>query len=344
MTQVLVHHHAPPRAPIDEPVFVPGTSRYGTATIWGRARGFFEAFDPRHALYSARELRRMQRALRAGSATAEYSNAALWRMDAAVRGSVHPTTNDVIPRPFRFGTSQGVNVLIALAMLSPATVASPLRNALVHTGNETYASLVNYHNRSGDAQSSATIARAYAAALAVALAGSAATSAAMRAVTARGGSSTAAATVVRATLPYLSVSCASCANLAVMRYPEWAGPGVPVKDEDGTVRGTSRIAGRSALAQCSGVRFLWNVPIMFAPPLLTLALMRAPAYAAAPAILRRAVEGTVSVVGLLAGVPLACAAFPLEGRCNALNLEAEFTTLHRSNGQRVAELSYYKGI
>eukprot|EP00796_Vickermania_ingenoplastis_P010709 gene10709-7440_t len=314
---------------------------YDMSTFGGRLRHWTRALNPTLLLENPSSLAKAQQILddhrqgRRGRAT----DAELWHARMAVESCVHPTTHEVISPWFRMSMFLPMNYVIVPAMMAPATLSSFYLTAGVQWANQSYNSAVNYCNRSSDKQPTSDIMKAYAATVVVAVGGNLCAAAWLRRIP----PGTAAATVVRATMPFLAVAGAASANLALMRKNEWmsSGQGLLVKDEDGVARGTSVIAGRDSLYKCCMARVLWNIPCMVLPTVCAVPLRKfVPAARRNPYI----TEVLLQVVGLTAGVPPALAFYDVTQTLPADRLEPQFHGLKRRDGSPVKELTYYKGL
>lgn len=320
------------------PKFNVNGDRYDMESFWGRLQYRVRMIDPRWLLETERTLREKQQILQramTGEPTGK-TDEELWTMKFAVDGSVHPTTNDVINPLFRMSAFMPLNVPIVTAMTMPAVIASPAATIGVHWLNQSLNCAVNYANRSGDSQSLDSIAKAYVVAVSASLAGGLGATYALK----RMGGSGPMATVVRATLPFCAVVASGCANVTIMRYGEWATDGVPIKDDDGVVRGKSKVAGWDGVTKCWAARFLWNVPPMMMPPLIAAPLAGIPFFASR----MRVTEASLCLVGIGVGLPVALAYFKPDATIEASRLEPEFQNLVNSNGEPVKQFTFYKGI
>jgi tricarboxylate carrier len=321
------------------PHFDPAKDRYDMDTLWGRLLHRYRLIDPRGLFVTEATLRQYQEAIaKAGKGDkGGHTDAELWDMKFAVEGSVHPTTNEVISPLFRMSAYVPVNIPIVTSMTMPAVIGSPAATMFVHWFNQSYNCAVNYANRSGDSQSVDGLFKAYVAAVTVSLAGGLGATYAMKKMGGGGGMG---ATIVRATLPFTAVVASGCANVSIMRWGEWQVDGVPVMDDEGTVRGKSLVAGTDGLMKCWFARFAWNVPPMVLPPLLAIPLASVPFLAKR----MRFVEAGLCLGGISFGVPLALAYFKPYTTISADALEPQFHHLTNSKGLQVKEFTFYKGI
>jgi sideroflexin-5 len=159
-----------------------------------------------------------------------------------------------------------------------------------------------------------------------------------------GTAPTVASTLTRALIPGLSMAFASSANVAIMRRNEWQTEGVDVVDEDGVVRGRSKVAGWMSLQMCATARILWNIPCMMAPIVSTLVMHRVAFLRARPIFTDTFMCG----IALSVGVAPALAYYPKHICVPVTSLEPEFHHLIRrrdgGGGDEVQELRFYKGL
>ncbi|KAK7194831.1 tricarboxylate carrier [Novymonas esmeraldas] len=323
------------------PPFSMEGSKYDMNTLAGRTRYWAEAINPVMLLENERTLQRHQMLLdrwKAGQA-GTVSDAELWHARAAVESCIHPTTKEVLPPPFRMSMFLPVNYVVVPCMMLPSTVMSVWRTVAIQWANQSYNSAVNYANRSSDKQPVSEIAKAYTAAVVVACGGSLMATMWLKRIPA----GTTKATLIRATVPFLAVSCAATVNLASMRKNEWlsGGQGIRVVDEDGVVRGTSTAAGWDSLIKCSVTRLVWNLPCMTLPTLCMMPLLRVSPFARRHAV---PAECLLQMLGLTIGVPPALGAYNLHQSIAASRLEPRFHGLTRKDGSPVQTLTYYKGL
>lgn len=331
-----------PLFPDDIP-YATGKRKYDLHTMWGRTLFWAENINPLLMLENKESLAtkedHLNKCAKTGKLPEGVTDAEMWNAKRAVEQCVHPTTGEVIPPFFRMSAFLPMNYFIVPFMMLPGTVSSVWRSLGIQWFNQSYNSMVNYANRSSDAQPVSEIAKAYTAAVAVACSGAMGATALINRVP----PGTTTANLIRATCPFAAVCCAAIVNLAFMRKSEWTsgGKGIRVRDEDGETRGYSTAAGRDSLLKCSATRVIWNVPSMILPTLVMI-----PLCAMSPRIRRRAVpiECVLQCVGLTIGVPPALAVFDINQSISASALEPQFQGLKRKNGEPVKEFTYYKGL
>eukprot|EP00331_Platyophrya_macrostoma_P034992 CAMPEP_0176445888 /NCGR_PEP_ID=MMETSP0127-20121128/23985_1 /TAXON_ID=938130 /ORGANISM="Platyophrya macrostoma, Strain WH" /LENGTH=329 /DNA_ID=CAMNT_0017831791 /DNA_START=157 /DNA_END=1149 /DNA_ORIENTATION=+ len=327
-------------------------------TFLGRCMYYYNAINPMLCLLSEKQIaesRSLLEGFRNGTVVASSSSSqtipaaaptrvvsdeALWQAREVVESCVHPASGEVIPTPFRMAAFIPTNLFIVPFMMLPSTVASPTRTIFIHWFNQSYNAMINYSNRSSDAQPMNVLAQGYAAAVAVSVSGALGATFLMRKINANPSLSPFTGTLVRAVVPMLAVSFASSANCALMRRNEWQTDGVQVVDEDGVERGLSTDAGYNSLQKCAAARILWNIPCMMLPPLIAAPLAKVPGFAGRPIF----TETMICVAGLGFGVAPALAFYPPKVSVPASSLEPRFHGLTRKNGEPVHMLTFYKGL
>lgn len=327
----MVFTTTPPPFSLTEP-------RDDMGTYAGRVQYFYRTINPLMCLETSASLRHHQSLLEQYAAQpAGHDDAKLWYARQAVEACIHPSSKAVIPPPCRMAAFIPVNLFINPFAMLPGTVASPARSVGIHWFNQSYNCLINYNNRSSDAQPLSTLLAGYSAAVVVSVGGALTATAIMKRV---GTAPTIASTMTRALIPGLSMAFASSANVAIMRRNEWQSDGVDVLDEDGNVRGRSKLAGWQSLQMCAAARVLWNIPCMLAPIVSTILMSRMAFLRARPIFTDTLMCG----VGLSVGVAPALAYYPQHATVPVAALEEEFRQLRRKNGELVRELSFYKGL
>lgn len=341
----------------DLPPFSLTQPRRDMNTFMGRYQYFNNAIDPRRCFHSGPEILAAQRLLAdfrsvqennaaignktgVAAAVALTDRAKLWEARAVVEACVHPKTGETLNPLFRMSAFIPVNIFIVPFMMLPSTMASPARQIFIHWFNQSYNCAVNYSNRSSESVPLATLGLAYGTAVGVSVG---AALAGTRLMKRYGTAASTTATLIRATVPFSACVFASWANVAVTRQSEWLGDGIEIKDNDGTVHGKSRAAGRDGLGMCCVSRFMWNVPPMLLPPLLLLPFRRIPYFAASPR--RQSVlEGLFVLLGLGIGIAPGLAAFNPVVSIAASKLEPQFQNLKKKDGTPITEFTFYKGL
>lgn len=322
------------------PPFSLTAPRDDMSTYLGRCRYFYRSINPLMCFETASSLKHHQDLLqqyKVSKSTVTATDEQLWYARQAVEACIHPGSGDVIPAPFRMSCFIPTNIFINPFAMLPGTVASPARSIGIHWFNQSYNCLINYNNRSSDAQPLSILFSGYAAAVVVSVGMALGATAIMKKV---GTAPTVASTLTRAFIPGLAMAFASSANVAIMRRNEWQTDGVYVRDEDGEVRGKSTTAGWASLQMCATARVLWNIPCMMAPIVSTILMSRFAFMRARPIMSDTVLCG----VALAAGVAPALAFYPKDVSVPVRDLEVTFHNLKRKNGEPVEQLTFYKGL
>ena len=298
----------------DPPPFsLAAPSRFDIETYFGRARHFVDMLGDLRTLFighaAIAEHRAQLDAWVAGRNLADVDDEALWHARKVVQATCHPSTGEVIPAPLRFSAFAPANLVICAGMLRP-------NPTLVHSAfwqwvNQSYNALVNHANRADagevDSEAPGEFMGAYAAATASALAICVGLQEGARRLS---GGTTRSATLVRLTVPMLSVAVAANVNLVLMRRLELV-EGVEVTTAEGCSLGHSQIAARQALLECAITRAVWTFLLLTATPLCASAAFAAlPSRLSQLATARTVVELSVSFGVIWLSVPLAIALFP----------------------------------
>jgi len=332
------------------PPFTLSKTRYDMETYTGRLWHFYRSIQPTLMFETAGTLAAHQKKLddfaagKLDRSKPQNDDSHLWYSRCAIESCVHPTTKEVIPMPCRMAAYVPGNFIIVPVMVLPSTIASTARTVGIHWANQSYNSVVNYANRSSDALPMQTLLQAYVAAVVVSCSGALGATFLLRRMT---DTTSARATIVRATLPFAAVAFSGGANVAMMRREEWATKGVPVRnaaDLDGDVLGYSLAAGKVGILKCAAARFLWNIPPMVLPPLAMVGVRRtAWAKRASEAAIRR-LEIFMVCSMLVFGVAPALAAFKPNDLIVAETLEPQFHNMKDKEGKPIRIFTYYKGL
>lgn len=143
-------------------------------------------------------------------------------------------------------------------------------------------------------------------------------------------------------IPFMSIVFAGTVSLVVVRQGELLN-GVAVTDEDGKVRGQSKVAAQHGISQCAIARVLWNIPVLIFPPVMMARMSQTPWMRANPRA-RVPLLAAVSTVCVGLGVYPAQAIFPQQASASPSALEPQFHGIRRDNGEPVRTLWYNKGL
>lgn len=166
--------------------------------------------------------------------------------------------------------------------------------------NQSFNALVNYTNRNANSPTSVTqLCVAYA---------SATTSALVTAIGCKSIWQKRASPLMQRYVPFAAVAAANCVNIPLMRQNEIVN-GIEVKDEEGNIVGSSRLAAVKGISQVVFSRIVMCAPGMLLLPVIMEKLEKNPAFKRMTYM--HAPFQTIMVGGfLLFMVPTACALFP----------------------------------
>jgi len=319
-----------------------GQSRFDQTTFAGRYQHFLDILDPLTMIVGAAEVNRAREAIERYKLASAVERKAmnqedLWAHQRVLQTATHPDTGAILHPLLRFSSFMPTNIFIATYMMLPSTVRSPVRSMGIHWFNQSYNCVVNFANRNASSDvSTADILGTYFVACGLSLSIALATAKAMERVPR--GSMT--AEIVRILGPYVAVSLAGSANVALMRKAEWLYAGVTVYDEEGGSHGQSLAAGRVGIKECAVTRWSWNLAVMIAPPIIMLPITRR----GLSPLQTRVAEVAVIAMGLTFGVPAAIAIYPQREQVATVDLEPQFRNLKTKSGKPVESLFFNKGI
>lgn len=151
-----------------------------------------------------------------------------------------------------------------------------------------------------------------------------------------------AAGAVRMVIPFCAVVAAGTASLLIVRQGELKN-GVQISDAEGTVHGSSIVAAKEGLAQCTAARVLWNIPTLIIPPIIISQLDKKNVFRNRPRT-RLSFLTAMSTVAVVIGLYPAQAVFAQRASISADSVEPQFREIKNSKGQHVREFFYNKGL
>lgn len=252
-----------------------------------------------------------------------------------VSATIHPSTKEIIPAPFRVSAIAPMNIPIVWAML--ATPASNLPATLaLHWINQSYNTACNYCNASGTEQPWQATAKAYFLAVASACGIAFGLGKAFE----RAPPSVRRFGVI---IPCLATAAANCSNLGFTRMGELT-TGTPLSDNAGRVVGVSPKAGLVCVSQTAITRcVLVPAACLVLPPLLMLSLKSVRLAPRGPTGLLMLELGII-YASLQAALPAALAVFPQTASFPVEELEPQFRGLVDAQGRAVTTLFANKGL
>ena len=129
-------------------------SPYDMNTFYGRLRHYINVTDPSTLLYSNEKINESKMILKKYKETGIMCGSInyMWQCRRIVEASIHPVTDEIIPKAFRVSAIAPINIPIVFGML-----ACPSTNVIgtigLHWINQSYNTACNYANRSGSSQS-----------------------------------------------------------------------------------------------------------------------------------------------------------------------------------------------
>eukprot|EP01121_Diplochlamys_sp_Union-15-3_P006111 TRINITY_DN16622_c0_g1_i2.p1 TRINITY_DN16622_c0_g1~~TRINITY_DN16622_c0_g1_i2.p1 ORF type:complete len:322 (+),score=38.33 TRINITY_DN16622_c0_g1_i2:52-1017(+) len=246
--------------------------------------------------------------------------------------AIHPDTGEKIPMPFRMSGFVPFGVPIVVGVLLPNPTM--LSTAFWQTLNQSHNALVNYSNRNATKPFSMnTFIQSYLGAVASAVGLSLSLNALVERSTRL---KPATRYFVQKFVPFPAVALAGVCNVVLMRRNELK-TGIDVKDANGLVVGTSKIAAQKALFETALTRAFLPAPILICSPLILTAIEKTTLLDKFPR-LRLPVTALVATLCFGAALPLAISLFPQIGSIKGGELEPDL------NVSRDAVLYYNKGL
>lgn len=287
--------------------------RWKQDTFKGRALHFFNVTDPRNILATEKELevaKQLVKEYRLGIEPKETTDEQVWQAKKLFDSAYHPDTNEL---QFIFGRMSAqvpANMTITGAMMTfyrttPAVV-------FWQWVNQSFNALVNYTNRSGDAEiSTKMLLQAYCSATGAALTVALGLNALVKNLP----------PLVGRFVPFAAVAAANCVNIPLMRQRELL-HGIPVFDENGNKLGESKVAAKYAVGMTVVSRITMAAPGMSISPLIMNHLDKKAFMKKMPWLASPIQIGLVGVI-LVFATPLCCAIFPQVSSIDLHKLEPD---------------------
>lgn len=304
---------------------------YEQSIFSGRLANMLDLIDPRRLILSDSHIRRCEALVNEFKRTKRLperdgrvvSDQEMWEARMVVDTCIHPATGEILFAPGRMSAFTPMNIPIAVFMLN---FQGPVGTVVMQFVNQTYNAVNNYVNRASAEVPWSELGKSYVVAVTVAVS---VVLAARRAV--------AVYPVLQrfgVLVPYIAVGSAGGTNIAFMRSSEWMGDGVPVTAPDGTLLGTSKVAGRSAVLNTIVTRglFLPMFPLLIPP----MAMSVLPGGAVT--------ELAVITAAIGIGLPCALALLPTTMELDAASLEEELRNRKDANGRPVTTVFASKGL
>ncbi|XP_068746847.1 sideroflexin-5-like isoform X2 [Montipora capricornis] len=234
----------------------------------------------------------------------------LWEARKIKEAIIHPDTGKKVFMPFRMSGYVPFGTVTVIGMLLPAPSLPTV--VFWQWMNQSHNAAVNYSNRNASKLGLTTLVKR-----------------------ARISNPSLKALLQRL-VAYPATATANICNVVLMRNHELF-TGIEVKDKEGHVVGTSKIAARKAVSETTLTRVLLPLPVLVIPPFAMQALERTKFLMSRPK-LYFPVQVLVCVAAFGFGLPLAIALFPQTTQVSPSVLEPEIqmntkeTTLYYNKG------------
>jgi len=232
--------------------------RYDQTTYWGRARHFFEITNPINLLASKEELETAKETILKfrRKELKNVSEEELWRAKRLYSSAYHPDTGELMVLPGRMSAQVPFNMVITGCMMTfYKTTPSVVFWQWV---NQSFNALVNFTNRSGDAEiSKETLLTSYCAATGGAVATALSLNSLVKSLP----------PLVGRLVPFIACSAANCINIPLMRRQELT-QGTPVETLQGERIGKSRVAAKEGICMVTLSRIGMAMPGMVLIPII----------------------------------------------------------------------------
>lgn len=310
--------------------------RYDQSTYDGRAKHFFLTTNPLNLLATSQQLDEAKKIVedyRHGVLSKpDITLDELWRAKYLYDSAFHPDTKEKMFILGRMSAQVPCNMLITGFMLTfykstPAII-------FWQFFNQSFNSIVNYTNRSGDKPISNTdLMKSYA----VATTAATATALGLKAAVSK------LPPIVSRFVPFAAVAGANCVNLPFMRWNEIR-DGITVFDKDGNRVGESSKAAKKAIAQVVLSRIGMAVPGMIIPPIIMNSLEKKPFMRRRP-WLNSPIQIVLCGFFLTFTTPMCCALFPQKSSMAVAKLDDKLREKLLRDGMKETDRVYFnKGL
>jgi len=261
-----------------------------------------------------------------------FSKEKLWLAKKIKDSAIHPDTGEKIPMPFRMAgfVPFGSPIAVGLMIPNPTNLTLTFWQIL----NQSHNAMINYFNRNATKQVSLRpLMESYLGAV-----GSAVGIAVGLSVLIKRAQRLPPATrfFIQKFVPFPAVSAAGVCNVVLMRRTELS-TGIDVKDAQGNVIGTSKLAAKKALYETALTRAFLPAPVLVFTPLLMTLIERTSFLNKFPK-LRLPIQTVITTLLFGLALPIAISLFPQTGSITADTLEPEIS----KSGHTI--LYYNKGL
>ncbi|KXJ23465.1 sideroflexin-5 [Exaiptasia diaphana] len=302
------------------PSFSLTKQRFDQGTYKGRLYRCFDVTDPRTLFTSELKLQQSVQLLqkfKTGQLDRKVTDKELWEAKKIKEAIIHPDTGKKVFMPFRMSGYVPFGSITVVGMMLPAPGFKTV--VFWQWMNQSHNALVNYSNRNASKETppsrfllSYTGAVTSAVTIAVGL-----SNLVQKANFASPGTRALAQRLVA----YPATAAANICNVVLMRNSELFS-GIDVKDKDGNIVGTSKIAARNAIYETTLTRVVLPAPVLIFPALIMAPLERTNFLKARPR-LHLPVQALVCVAVFGVALPFAIALFPQETQIQTSELEPE---------------------
>ncbi|CAF1171334.1 unnamed protein product [Rotaria sordida] len=310
--------------------------RYDQETYSGRAKHFFLTTNPLNLLASDHQLQEAKQIVedyRSKRITRpDITLDELWGAKYLYDSAFHPETKEKMFILGRMSAQVPCNMLITGFMLTFYKTAPAI--VFWQFVNQSFNSIVNYTNRSGDKPITNTdLMKSYA----VATSAATATALGLKAAVSK------LPPIMARFVPFAAVAGANCVNLPFMRWNEIR-DGIAVFSKDGERVGESSVAAKKAIAQVVLSRIGMAVPGMIIPPLIMDKLERK-AFMRARPWLNSPIQIALCGFFLTFTTPMCCALFPQKSSVTVAKLEGKLREKLLADGMKETDRVYFnKGL
>ncbi|XP_068708837.1 sideroflexin-5-like isoform X2 [Montipora foliosa] len=295
------------------PKFSLTESRFDEKTYWGRLKRCLDVTDPRTLFVGEKKLHdsiNLLKQFKNGTLPKGITDQKLWEARKIKEAIIHPDTGKKVFMPFRMSGYVPFGTVTVIGMLLPAPSLPTV--VFWQWMNQSHNAAVNYSNRNASKLGLTTLVKR-----------------------ARISNPSLKALLQRL-VAYPATATANICNVVLMRNHELF-TGIEVKDKEGHVVGTSKIAARKAVSETTLTRVLLPLPVLVIPPFAMQVLERTKFLMSRPK-LYFPVQVLVCVAAFGFGLPLAIALFPQTTQVSPSVLEPEIqmntkeTTLYYNKG------------
>ncbi|XP_075229598.1 sideroflexin-1-like [Lycorma delicatula] len=315
------------RINLDEP-------RWDQNTYWGRAQYFFNTTNPLNIFVTSTQLddaKVLVDKFRAGETLAGVTIEELYKAKDLVDSAFHPDTGEKMILIGRMSAQVPMNMVITACMVTfyKSTPAVVFWQWL----NQSFNSLVNYTNRSGNTPMPLDqVAKSYFSATGGALF----TALTLNRIAKK------APPIVGRLVPFAAVAAANCINIPLMRMRELK-EGIPVVDSNNNHLGDSQIAARRGISAVIFSRISMCAPGMVFTPFVMNALEKKGVLLRYPWI-NAPLQFFLCGIFLVFTTPMCCALFPQKFPISVSKLETSIQEAAAKFDSKPEIAFYNKGL